>query len=120
MLCDATKFFDTIDPIILGNKLIQQDYGIHNTCHTMITHLVPRVFKVSGHFGRITNSCGRSILAGCQKSLSQCRAYTNEQVDQIRNIQLGEITVTGEIEDLHGRPQGHWVKQHVNDLTLII
>ena len=30
------------------------------------------------------------------------------------------MTVSGEMEDLHGKPQGHWVKQHVGDLTLII
>ena len=29
VLCDTTKFFDAIDPIILGDKLLQQDYGLH-------------------------------------------------------------------------------------------
>ena len=120
VLCDATKFFDTIDPRLLGQKLAEQDYGNRKACHTMITHLGPRVFKISGHFGNITESCGRSILAGCQRSLSLCRAYTNSEVEELRAMQLDEIVVNGEIQDLHGAPQGHWIKQHVDDLTLII
>ena len=89
ILCDATKFFDAIDPRLLGEKLTKQNYGDRKACHTMITHLGPRVFKISGHFGNITESCGRSILAGCQKSLSRCRLYTNEQVENIRYSDLG-------------------------------
>ena len=70
ILCDATMFFDTIDPTELAKQCEAQGYGLRRTCHTMITHLGPRILKVSGHYGRITKPCGRSILAGCQNSLS--------------------------------------------------
>ena len=112
------QIFDTIDPRLLGEKLHQQNYGDRKACHTMITHLGPRVFKICGHFGNITESCGRSILAGCQRSLSLCIAYTNDEVDELRAMQLDEVVANGEIQDLHGKPRGHWIKQHVDDLTL--
>ena len=114
------KFFDTIDPMILVEKLEEQDFGRRKSCHTLITHLAPRVFKVKGHLGEFTQLCGRSILAGCIRSLSLARAYTNSEVDDIRNIKLEMPDATGEFEYLRGKPQGHWVKQHVDDLTIII
>ena len=120
ILCDATTFFDAIDPEILARECKAQGYGLRHTCHTMITHLGPRVLNVSGHFARITKSCGRSILAGCQNSLSLWRAYTNDAVDGIRNIDFEVIIEPGKDPERHGEPQGLLVKQHVDDITIIL
>ncbi len=86
----------------------------------MITHLGPKILKVSGHFGRITLPCGRSILAGCQNSLSLCRAYTNKAVDGIRNTSFELIEEEGKDTEVHGHPQGLMVKQHADDITIIL
>ena len=85
----------------------------------MITHLGPRILEVSGHFGSMTKPCGRSILAGCQNSLSLCRAYTNEAVDGIRNISFDLIDEPDKCPAIHGDPQGLMVKQHVEEITII-
>ena len=86
----------------------------------MINQFGPRTFRVCGCFGDITESSRRSIQAGCGKSLSLCRAYTHGGADGIRKVQLDQPVVAGEFVDLHGEPQGRWVKQHVDDITLII
>ncbi len=50
----------------------------------MIVHAAPRVLKMGKAISSKTSAMGRGIVAGCKRSQSLAKAYTNRDVDRLR------------------------------------
>ena len=78
------KFYDTIRYDILRRECDCKNYGRRKTAMSMMIHAAPRKLKMGKAVSRNTNSVGRGIVAGCKRSQSMAKAYTNPSVDKLR------------------------------------
>ena len=70
ILWDLAKFSDSLDIKWLYQQLKKQGYPAWKTAITLMVHSAPRRMKVAGAVGAVIPRCGRSIVAGCLRSLS--------------------------------------------------
>ena len=78
------KFYDTIRYDVLKRECGKNKYGGRKTARSMIVHAAPRKLKMGKAVSRNTRSVGRGIVAGCKRSQSMAKAYTNRSVDKLR------------------------------------
>ena len=84
VLWDFVKFYDTIRYDVLKRECGENNYGRRKTAMSMIVHAPPRKLKMGKAVSRNTRSVGRGIVAGCKRSQSMAKAYTNRSVDKLR------------------------------------
>ena len=93
-----------------------------------MVHAPPRKLKMGKAVSRNTKSVGRGIVAGCKRSQSMAKAYTNRSVDKLRRSFIAFLPT--KIRNTRRRPKqerklgkkahfkgGIRVFQHVDDLT---
>ena len=95
----------------------------------MMVHAAPRMLKMGKAVGKPIRSMGRGIVAGCKRSQSLAKCYTNRFVDGLRlsfHASLPKSARQGAHKqnaaaELRGRKHaGMRVFQHVDDLTQIM
>jgi len=84
VLWDFAKFYDTIRYDVLRRECERNKYGKRKTARSMLVHAAPRKLKMGKAVSRNTKSVGRGIVAGCKRSQSMAKAYTNRSVDKLR------------------------------------
>lgn len=99
MLWDVEKFFDTIIPEYAIDAARNLDFPKEALGLAMVMHRAPRIIVCDGCAADPIGATSRSILAGCVTSTSLARGLLRETI-------LGV-----------GNGEGHWVFQHVDDLT---
>ena len=78
------KFYDTIRYDVLRRECRSNNYGRRKTAMSMMVHAAHRKLKMGKAVSRNTKSVGRGIVAGCKRSQSMAKAYTNRSVDKLR------------------------------------
>ena len=84
VLWDFVKFYGTIRYDVLRRECERNKYGKRKTARSMLVHAAPRKLKMGKAVSRNTKSVGRGIVAGCKRSQSMAKAYTNRSVDKLR------------------------------------
>lgn len=84
VLWGFVKFYDTIRYDVLRRECERNKYGKRKTARSMLVHAAPRKLKMGKAVSRNTNSVGRGIVAGCRRSQSMAKTYTNRSVDKLR------------------------------------
>ncbi len=84
-LWGITKFYDSVQYDTLADRCTEENYGLLNTSLTMMVHAAPRVLNIGKAVGKMLPSVGRSISAGCGRSQSFARSYTNKSVNKLRS-----------------------------------
>ncbi len=84
VLWDFVEFYDTIRYDVLRRECDSNNYGRRKTAMSMMVHVAPRKLKMGKAVSRNTRSVGRGIVAGCKRSQSMAKAYTNRSVDKLR------------------------------------
>ena len=128
LLWDFAKFYDTIRYDVLKRECGKNKYGKRKTARSMIVHAAPRKLKMGKAVSRNTKTVGRGIVAGCKRSQSMAKAYTNRSVDKLRRSFIAflperntryEKTTKGRAKarEKYRFKGGIRVFQHVDDLT---
>ena len=84
VLWDFVKVYDTIRYDVLRRECDNNNYGRRKTLMSMMGHVAPRKLKMGKAVSKNTRSVGRGIVAGCKRSQSVAKAYTNRSVDKLR------------------------------------
>ena len=80
ILWDFVKFYDTMQYDVLGDECEANGYGKRKTAIAMMVHAAPRILKMGKSVGTMICSMGRGIVAGCKRSQSLAKCYTNRFV----------------------------------------
>ena len=84
ILWDFVKFYDTMKYDVLLEECDANRYGRRRTALALQVHAAPRRLKMGTAISKGIPSVGQSIVAGCKKSQSMARAYTNRAVETMR------------------------------------
>ena len=129
ILWDFVKFYDTIQYDVLANECKFNNYGRKKTAMSMMVHAAPRMLKMGKAVGKPIQSMGRGIVAGCKRSQSLAKCYTNRFVEGLRfsfhaslpkPARRGTHKENAAAELRSRKHAGLRVFQHVDDLTQIM
>ena len=90
-LWDMRKFYDSIRTHILVKKLEERGYPPHVMILGLIAHKAPRVLSVGPTISEPIVGCGRSMIAGCQQSVSWARGLMFDFVQSLGYILPGSV-----------------------------
>ena len=86
VLWDLVKFYDTIRYDVLRRESEGNKYGKRKIAITMFVRAASRKLKMGKAVSKNTKSMGRGIVAGCKRSQSLAKAYTNRSVDSSEGV----------------------------------
>ncbi len=90
-LWDMRKFYDSIRTSILIDKLTEKGYPPFVMILGLLTHKSPRILLVGPAASNPITGCKRSIVAGCQQSVSWARGLLFDFVQSLGYIMPGSI-----------------------------
>jgi hypothetical protein len=90
-LWDMREFYDSIKVTKLIPLLAERGYPIFTMILGLITHKSPRTLVVGPSCSKPLENCGRSIIAGCQQSVSWARGLLYKLVESLGYILPGHI-----------------------------
>ena len=84
VLWDLVQFYSTVRYDVFRGECEQNGYGKRKTVLSTLVLVAPRKLKMGKAVSANTRSVGRGIVAGCKRSQSMVKAYTNRAVDKLR------------------------------------
>ena len=96
---DMKEFYDSVQLPILCEALLKHDYPPELMVLGFFAHTAPRILKVGTCLGPVVNSCGRSMLAGDQQSVSWARALLNDLMEKL-SVADPEFPCSSHVDDL--------------------
>ena len=80
---------------VLAKECEANGYGKRKTAISMMVHAAPRILKMGKAVGVMICSMGRGIVAGCKRSQSMAKCYTNRFVKGLRESFYVELPNSG-------------------------
>ena len=106
VLWNFVKMYDTIRYDVLRRECDSNNYGRRKTAMSMMVHAAPRKLKMGKAVSRNTRSVGRGIVAGCKRSQSMAKAYTNRSVDKLRRSFIVFVPERNTKYETHTKEEG--------------
>ncbi len=85
-LWDLRKFYDSVRLEVLHERLESLGYNLHLLYLGFLAHKAPRVLKVGHCYSEVIAETGRSMIAGCQQSVSWARGLLVRFVEAVSNV----------------------------------
>ena len=82
VLWDIEKFFDSISPVELANRLIRSEAPIEEAALALQMHSAPRRIGGMGRRSRLIKHVGAGVVAGCASSTSCARSVVSPAIKQ--------------------------------------